>query len=295
VSVSQVTNAIDPFDERAIRQREAQRLGRRHGKLGRAFRVADGDFLGRQRALEHANLLQRPLHAIELVIVLIRADNHRAGRRIPDGAGLNGAFTGEAAIDEDPLHLAIVSADDVMPAARREGGVGAEIGQPSGRLSGDGKREAIMAIAEQHAAFEVAVVLERAEDAAPFLGLIHAHPRFQGQLLFGRRNLVDGLGDEQPFVASGQLDAAGRRFFREPKDTRRRDVRPAVPGFDRSALLTIRAERPPTDETWLLRGNGSGHQARRQNESGAEAFHGRTSFPPDAGASEATASGARRQ
>ena len=287
--------AVQPIDERTIRQRQAQRLRRGHGKLRQARGVPGTDFLRRQRALKDPDLLECTPHPVEFVIVLVGAHDHGPRGCVPHGPGLDRAFTRQPAVDEDALDRAVVGADDMMPMTRCECGVGGQVRQTPTRLGGEAKGKPILAIAQQNPALEIAIVLEGAEDTAPFLGLIDAHPGLEGEILFGQQRLVDACCHQQTLIAPGQLDAAGWRLLGKPITTRRRDVHPAVPGFDRRTLLTVGTERPPTDQTRFLGGHGSGHQTCRQKEGQTHPLHGRTSFPTVAGASAAMVSGARRQ
>ena len=67
--------------------------------------------------------------------------------------------------------------------------------------------------AEEPAAFELAVVLDGSNEAAPLGDLVDAHPGFGGDLGGGKEGLVDAGGDDDGFIAAGEFDAGGGRIL----------------------------------------------------------------------------------
>jgi len=134
----------------------------------------------------------------KLVVVQVAADDER-GRRVVDGSPALTAAAALDAVDVESHPRAVEGADNVIPPAGlvRNGGV--QVGEVA--TGGKGEVEFVVVVAKHPSFLEAAVVLQAADDAAPFGGGVYSHPRLGGELAFRQR-----LG----LLLAGQLDVGVR-------------------------------------------------------------------------------------
>ena len=193
------------------------------GVLALGSVVAGANLLARERAVVKAHLGDKAFQRIKLVVVEVTADDERR-RRVVDLSLALATAAALGAVDVNAHPRAVVSADDVIPAAglKRNGGV--QVSEVA--AGGEREVELVVVVAEHPAFLETAVVLQAADDAAPLGGGVHGDPRLGGELARRQR-----LG----LILAGQLDVIVR-----PVEVERRRV--------------LCRHQPPVQQTVLVAG-----------------------------------------
>ena len=214
------------------------RLGRRGGRVRKNLRLGEatrlllrlrGDLALRQHVPVHAQLVEHPGHAEVLVLIPVSARVVVGPLRVRDRAALLLGLGELLAVDVEAHALAVVRRGHVVPAAlgvRRRRDEPGQLVRALGAVQGE--REAVLAIPEQPALLEAAVVLARAEDAAPLGGRVDAHPGRHAQLLGRQRRRSEVACDRQVLGASVEAHRVQLTDLDELEGTLRRRAEPVL-------------------------------------------------------------------
>ena len=191
----------------------------------------------------------------KLVVVEVAADDER-GRRVVDGSPALTAAAALDAVDVESHPRAVEGADDVIPSAGlvRDGGV--QVGEVA--TGGKGEVEFVVVVAKHPAFLETAVVLQAANDAAPFGGGVHSHPRLGGELVFRQRLGLLLAGQLDVGVRSVEVERGGLLNGRHPPV--QKTVLIAGEILHRGDIDIRRRQHPLIHRTLRMRGNEAEQQ-----------------------------------
>lgn len=164
------------------------------------------DFVLREDTRVEFGFVEGPVHGVEFVIVGIGAEDEAAGGRVEDIPGLGGGLAGEFSIEVEAHGGSVIGGGEVLPLAEGEWRGGTEAGEFAvaivGAFGGEDEGERVLVVAEQPAFFEIAVVLDEADDAAIGKGVVEEDPCGDGEFAFGqeRGRGFGGIADDEVVV-----------------------------------------------------------------------------------------------